>query len=194
MCPTFEQWCADVLHPEDTHPWNFRTLEFYDEYRAKYGIARMVQPKSILEVGVRFGYGARSFLYAAPEASYMGLDFDEPSWGPYKGVPRDWAELQLRRTYPLNHIKTMHADTQHGPLPPLAAADLVHIDGDHSYQGALNDITNFWPLTRRVMVVDDFAEIPDVRRATVAFAAGHPDVILLSTASMRGSAVLVREG
>jgi hypothetical protein len=192
---SFEHWCSYVLHPEDTNPWNFLTREFYEEYRTKYVIAKMVAPTSILEIGVRFGYGAHSFLLAAPTARYVGLDCDEPSWGPYKGKPREWAERHLRAYFPRAAIATFACNTQRDELPTLSTADLVHIDADHSLKGALRDMLNFWPVTRRVMVIDDYGEIPAVRDAVKGFIEHeHPHAILLPITSMRGSAILVRDG
>jgi len=190
--PSFSAWCDDVLNPEDTHPWDFRTPEFYQEYRAKYAIAKMVKPQSILEVGVRFGYSARSFLMASPTARYMGLDIDEPSWGPYKGVPRLWAEERLRALYPANDIMTYNTNTQTDP-PPTRLVDLIHIDGDHSFEGATRDLTMFLPLCRRVIVVDDYQEIATVRAAVDEFCARRSDTIQLLVSSLRGSALLVAD-
>jgi hypothetical protein len=191
---SFEDWCERVLHPEDTNPWNFRTWAFYAEYRTKYAIAKMVAPTSILEIGVRFGYGAHSFLLASPAARYVGLDFDEPSWGPYKGRPRVWAEQHLREYFPGAPIVTVACNTQTEDLPSLAMADLVHIDADHSLEGALRDMINFWPFTRKVMVVDDYADIPAVRDAVKNFIEHEPHAIPLPIGSMRGAAILVRDG
>jgi cephalosporin hydroxylase len=192
--PPFEQWCKEVLHPDDKSPWNFCTQEFYQEYRVKYAIARMIQPKSILEIGVRFGYSARSFLFAAPQADYLGLDIDEPSHGPYQGIPREWAELQLRRRYPDNRIQTMQMDTQVLSYSPdmNKKFDLVHIDGDHSYQGALADLMKFWPACRNTMVVDDYKE---VKNSVASFVSSHKDELqTFYVESLRSSALLVRTG
>jgi hypothetical protein len=190
--PAFEEWCDDVLNPEDTHPWDFRAQEFYDEYRAKYALAKMIRPRSILEVGVRFGYSARSFLMAAPEASYVGLDLDEPSWGPYTGIPRLWAETRLQELYPRNDIWTIRTNTQTEPQR-RSPADLVHIDGDHSFEGTLRDLITFFPICLGVMVVDDYLEIAPVRAAVDIFCAQHPEAIKLLVTSLRGSALLVKD-
>jgi predicted O-methyltransferase YrrM len=186
--PSFDEWCA-TLHPEDTHPWNFRTQEFYNEYRTKYAIAKLVKPKSILEIGVRFGYSARAFLCAGDVDIYIGLDFDEPSWGSYAGVPREWAQEQLRIVFPSVNIVTYNINTQtDGFKFGGKRFDLVHIDADHSYQGALNDMQKFWPLTERVMVVDDFVEVQDAVETFISTQLG----IMLSVTSLRSSALIVR--
>lgn len=193
--PDFHTWCADVLHPEDTSPWDFRTREFYEEYRTKYAIAKAIQPRSILEVGVRFGYGAQSFLMAS-EANYIGLDADEPSWGPYQGVPRQWAEARLRERFPSRAIITYGFDTQCGDVVDrlgLGQVDMVHIDADHSFDGALQDMQTFWPLCRRVMVVDDYIEIAAVRSAVKAFC-GENNLMAVHVDSLRGSVLMVRDG
>ena len=197
--PSPDEWYATVLHPEDTHPWNFRQLLFYDEYKQKYAIAKLARPKAILEIGVRFGYSARSFLMAAPKADYTGIDFDEPSWGPFKGIPREWAYQRLSALYPNNYIRTYHSDTQKEPVREkflfggLGKYDFVHIDGDHSFDGALHDMQEFWQVCTRVMVVDDVIEIPAVRDAVAAFMKATPDAMMIGTpASLRGSALIVR--
>ncbi len=138
MFPSFEKWCDDVLHPEDIHPWNFRTREFYEEYKTKYAIAKLIKPRSVTEVGVRFGYSAHSFLMAMPRNSiYVGLDIDEPAlqglsripptgWLPVTvpGVVAGWAELAKRfGTMPLSDLlapAVEYAEMGH-PVPPVIA-------------------------------------------------------------------------
>jgi hypothetical protein len=66
--------------------------------------------------------------------------------------------------------------------------DLVHVDADHSFTGALCDIAFAWALRPRVMLVDDFLFLEDVRRAAEAFA-GHYGARLRVWNSYRGWAV-----
>lgn len=186
--PAFDGWCA-TLHPEDTHPWKFCTTEFYDEYRTKYAIAVLIKPRSILEIGVRFGYSAYAFLSAGDVDVYIGLDFDEPSWGSYAGIPREWAQEQLRVAFPSVDIMTYKINTQ-TDASQLGEDkfELVHIDADHSYHGALNDMQKFWPFTGRVMVVDDFIEVQDAVKTFMSTQSG----VMLNVTSLRSSALIVR--
>lgn len=196
MFPPFDEWCNTVLHPEDTHPWNFRTREFYEEYKLKYAIAKMIRPKSILEIGVRFGYSAQSFLFAVPTALYVGIDIDEPSWGSYKGIPREWAEKKLQARYPANDICTWQANTQTSSSTEFFGEqfDLIHIDADHSYKGALHDMMQFWPSCKRIMVVDDVVEISEVARAVRDFLKQTSSALSCgTTVTVRGAALIVRE-
>ena len=142
-------------------------------------------------MGVRFGYSARSFLFAAPQASYVGLDFDEPSFGSYKHTPRLWAEERLKACYPDNVIRTFKLDTQKDTwLPVVSLFDLVHIDADHSYAGALHDMQKFWPLCRNTMVIDDYKEVAS---SVGTFLGKHMDeAVMLPINSFRSSALLVR--
>jgi hypothetical protein len=187
--PTFDAW-RETLHPEDVSPWDFCTQEFYGEYRTKYAIAKLVKPKRILEVGVRFGYSAYAFLSAGDVDVYVGLDFDEPSWGSYTGVPREWAQERLCAAFPTVAIMTYKLNTQTDDFWfDTRRFELVHVDADHSYHGALNDMRKFWPFTERVMVVDDFVEVKD---AVKTFIATQSDAYLLSVNSLRSSALIIR--
>jgi hypothetical protein len=51
--------------------------------------------------------------------------------------------------------------------------DLIHVDGDHTFAGALHQMAFAWGLGPRVMLVNDYTFLDDVRRATDAFAVQH---------------------
>ena len=55
-------------------------------YRLKWAIARVLQPKRILEIGVRFGYSAAAFLDACPNATYFGIDVDSEDFGGHRAA------------------------------------------------------------------------------------------------------------
>jgi SAM-dependent methyltransferase len=58
--------------PED--PLKHLFDEWVPYYRLKWAIARVLQPRRILEIGVGFGYSAAAFLDACPDCVYVGID------------------------------------------------------------------------------------------------------------------------
>ena len=93
-------------------------------YRLKFAIAKTLQPKSILEVGVRFGYSARAFLEASPAANLLGIDLDCNLYGGQKGA-LEWAR-QITAAYDAEFVT---ADTQQMKRLPGSIYDLIHVDG-----------------------------------------------------------------
>src|ERR1035438_10147495 len=69
--------------------------EWVPYYRLKWAIARELQPATILEIGVRFGYSAFAFLDACPSASYFGIDADCDAYGGCRGAV-NWAKERTR--------------------------------------------------------------------------------------------------
>src|SRR5205085_11072909 len=76
-------------------------------YRLKFAIAKVLQPQSILEIGVRYGYSAITFLKACPAGSYFGIDLDVEAFGGCPGA-LDWAR-KITQGY---DAKFLIADTQ----------------------------------------------------------------------------------
>jgi len=109
--------------------------EWVPYYRDKYAICRMIAPRSILEIGVRFGYSAMAFLSACPRASYVGLDNDSGTFGGEHGA-LDWARKQLA---PYD-ARVELVDTQRLDALPGGPYDLVHVDGQQDGEGTLHDL------------------------------------------------------
>ena len=74
--------------------------EWVEYYRLKWAIARALQPRSILEIGVRYGYSAAAFLNACPRGHYLGIDLDSNTYGGVQGAIR-WAQ-EITRGLMLN--------------------------------------------------------------------------------------------
>jgi 2-polyprenyl-3-methyl-5-hydroxy-6-metoxy-1,4-benzoquinol methylase len=109
--------------------------EWVDYYRGKYAICRAVNPKSILEVGVRFGYSALAFLNAVPHARYTGIDNDSDTFGGSHGALQ-WAREQLANY----SAQIVVADSQKLATLPGEYYDLVHIDGQQDGDGTFHDL------------------------------------------------------
>src|SRR4051794_5262627 len=73
-----------TANPQD--PLRHLFGEWLPYYRTKWAIARTLQPKRVLEIGVRYGYSALAFLDACPEAQYLGIDIDSDLYGGENGA------------------------------------------------------------------------------------------------------------
>jgi len=109
--------------------------EWVPYYRLKFAIAKALQPKSILEVGVRFGYSARAFLEASPAAKLLGIDLDCDLYGGQKGALH-WAR-QITAAYDAEFVT---ADTQQMKRLPGSIYDLIHVDGQQDGDGSWHDL------------------------------------------------------
>lgn len=181
-----------VAFPSDIHIFggHFGSNSYYADY---CGIARRYAPRRILEIGVRFGYSCIALCHGSREGNryqsfpieYVGLDgeffsmeYDGPQGYTYyrsNAVAADrfscFFEPECARINPT----WFAVNTQLQPLPPEVVAqtfDLVNVDGDHSYEGALRDCRQCWPLLAPggLMLVDDTGMV-NVRRAIEDFAA-----------------------
>lgn len=168
-------WPADQrLSPsDDVHRW----------LQSKHDVAARLQPKTIGELGVRAGYSAYAMLAAAPSATYLGIDIDDPGIGSEPGA-LEHANVVLAGYNFLVIVADSH-DIER--LPPL---DLLHVDGDHSHDGCTADLE----LARRSGVqwalVDDYDTGRVVRGAVDAFAARYGLSIEHIADGFRGSALL----
>lgn len=100
----------------------------------KYAVANIIQPRTITEIGVGAGTGARAFMAACPTAHYTGIDNKS------KDVSGGWGFID----YTLDslrkhgyHVDFIEADSMQ--LTSAPSADLFHVDGDHPYEVAYND-------------------------------------------------------
>jgi SAM-dependent methyltransferase len=116
-------------------PLKDRFPEWVPYYRLKHSIARAIQPRSILEVGVRYGYSAFSFLDACPEAHYLGIDNNSEGFGGSRGSIY-WAKEQARSF----HADFLIADSQRMMQFPGGEYDLIHIDGQQDGLGTYHNL------------------------------------------------------
>jgi hypothetical protein len=170
----YPYWVENVLNPRDrkggNSPWCFESESWYRAYAVKYAICRAINPRSILEIGVRYGYSAHAFLCDG-DASYIGIDLDSASVNAMGEPTLEWAEAMLNRATMAYSLRFHRMDTQQEDISTVVnnPADFTHIDACHTYHGALRDMQAAWPLTNKAMLVDDYVGSPPVRDAVVEF-------------------------
>jgi 2-polyprenyl-3-methyl-5-hydroxy-6-metoxy-1,4-benzoquinol methylase len=142
----------DILELASASDYDFRRYANADDplkhlfddwvsyYRMKWAVARVLQPKRILEIGVRFGYSAAAFLDACPDATYLGIDVDSEDFGGHKGAIQ-WA----RRITPESRADYLIADSQQLDEFPGGPYDLIHIDGQQDGAGSIRDLLKALP-------------------------------------------------
>lgn len=156
-------------------------------YQAKRDVVERIRPMFIAEIGVRAGYSAFAMLDAAPEGChYMGIDLDQGTHGGDPGcvdhartllAPFD-AEIRVQDSQTLDRLPK--------------GVDLLHIDGDHSFDGCLSDLQLAEDSEVRWVLVDDYDYVPEVGTAVRYFAGtrtyhterirdGHRGMVLIDT-------------
>jgi hypothetical protein len=110
-----------------------------EEYRVgyacfKYAVAEVIQPKVIVEIGIGAGTAALAFMHGAP-GMYIGIDDNSKcridGWD-FTGFVESWMKmLNFNHRFIIEDTKKMSS---------LPHGDLVHVDGDHSFASAYNDV------------------------------------------------------
>lgn len=105
----------------------------------------------VLEIGSYLGASSASLAEGIRRKSGSGYVYCIDTWqnDAMSEGKRETLDLFLQNTRPWNdRIRTIQGDSRTVDLPDIQAADLVFIDGDHSYQGAKSDADRFAPLVR----------------------------------------------
>lgn len=135
----------------------------YDDYG---GYGACIEPVSIFEVGVAAGYSIAAMMYHIPR--YVDrvtlVDMHHDVWR---------TTYKLSKYHPDVKFSTFQYDTQ---TPDWECVDLdseydiVHIDGNHTYSGALNDLVHFGcKVSQRGLIIVDDAKDPNILRACDEF-------------------------
>jgi predicted O-methyltransferase YrrM len=140
-------------------------------------ICEYFKPKSILEIGFHEGLSFGLFFEATDDnTEYVCVERDYSHKGKYFDF--------LFKDHPkYNSIKFIETDSRE--LNLTQQFDLIHIDGNHSYQYIKNDLLKSLPLLHKnsILIVDDLTEhCPDVEQAVEEYLLGqHEFVPFLST-------------
>lgn len=113
--------------------------------RFKLAVAQVLKPRTIFETGIGWGVSARAFLVGYPDTQYYGIDSG------VMGVPPD-VVLPLQ-----SNVQWQGADLNSiaAYKHPAGNIDLIHIDGDHSYNGKTADVIKALEARPEWILIDD---------------------------------------
>lgn len=131
-------------------------------YEWNYAISKVLQPKSFLEIGVRFGFSFLPTLLGSQNLEYA-LGWDLETYG-----NNEIANDNIKIYYKGNcNWEIKHIDSQQiTELPQFF--DLINIDGCHDYDCKIHDLKLSMKNCKFVMV-DDYDYHSDVRKAVDDF-------------------------
>ncbi len=185
-------------------------LDFYEQYCSwpstyyfkTIGITKLFNPKTIVEVGVAYGYHAKALLSANNAVSYVGIDPYRPGYDEKDSFAADVCEVMQDQspTRAFDRLYTAVSQKLQSEFGPRAriirqpsqdaaktisdgSIDFVFVDGDHRYEQVQADLEAWWSKIRLggIMCGDDW-EWPGVSRAVQEFALiMKVDVLLIAS-------------
>lgn len=174
---SWEKQLRHLWWPDDE--WVPPQPEVFGWLRSKYDVVKRLRPETLGEIGVRAGYSAFAMLSAAPNASFLGIDLQNPD----QPGATDWARELLAEFQTMIVQVDSHAIVR---FPPL---DLVHVDGDHL--GCFADLELLFRSGVRWALLDDYFTGTNVRDAVHKFVAAYAvDLVEEIDDGFRGSALL----
>lgn len=170
---------------DKNHPWLktlFKILQANDiknphylegiTYPVYYEIGAALKPKSILEIGVRFGYSLASLSSGAGiTTDIFGIDYESYALDSVAIATKSLKSLGIEANIIYGNSHHFDVEKSFG----RKQFDLVHIDGDHTTNGALIDISKYSMYTNKILVDD----VSDARvwHAVAAFVASKDDPV-----------------
>ena len=168
-----------------THHDEYLKCGNYYEYY--YGISKYYQPETILEIGVRYGYSLGSMIIGSDNVKkVVGIDCDD-----YVSNSLNVAEENIKKhvTKNLDYI-FLNIDS-HTINKFDEKYDLIHVDGDHTYDGKIKDL-NLLKNSCKVAIIDDYIHLPQVRDAANDWIEENSTIIskVYLLDSIRGSLII----
>jgi predicted O-methyltransferase YrrM len=163
----------DALQPDS---FSVYVSTYLREGREKYGsdwsyldilnvlvaCSELIQPRTYLEVGVRRGRSVAMVASVTPTADLYGFDMWVENYAGMENPGAEFVESELRKIGASGKIDLVSGNS-HQTLPDFFAKhpglqlDLVTVDGDHSDEGAREDLLSVLPNISQggVVVFDD---------------------------------------
>lgn len=123
------------------------------DYTLKASIIASFKPDTFLEIGTGAGWGVCIFASVLPNTRFKTM------------TPRLNAQTgSVIKRKPKLKIKQIWADSMTYNFKKLGSVDVAYIDGDHSYKYVLSDLMNTAPITKKMLILDDYIPSPTAKR------------------------------
>lgn len=162
------------------HDWFYCDSKVIHHYAVKAAVCQRFQPRRVIEIGTRCGYSLLVFAAVAQRASFLCID----------GCMDDDSLDCLAHAKTLIDRHQIEADlvvVDSHAIRSLPRACFAHVDGDHSYAGALADLRLVQHC--RAILADD-CDNPEVGRAVAQFAKEQARTVEYIADGLRTAAVL----
>jgi predicted O-methyltransferase YrrM len=112
--------------------------------------SELIQPRNYLEIGVRRGRSGAMVASVTPTADFFGFDMWVENYAGMENPGGEFVKSELRKIGAMGKIDLMSGNS-HQTLPEFFAThpdlqlDLVTVDGDHSDEGAREDLLSVLP-------------------------------------------------
>ena len=135
---------------------------FMDIVSVLYAAAEIGQPERYLEIGVRRGRSASAVVSASPDTAILAFDMWQTGYANNDNPGPQLVRAEVSRAGHRGSIAFVEGDS-HLTVPafltqhPDLTFDLITVDGDHSPEGAWDDLCNVVPRLRvgGILVFDD---------------------------------------
>ncbi len=158
---------------------------YFDIINALYGSARLLQPKSYLEIGVRRGRSVCTVARACPSVDIVAFDIWAENYAGMENPGPEFVQAELLKNGHTGRIMFVNGDS-HQTVPafmrqnPNQYFDLITVDGDHSEGGAIDDLENVLPRLSLggILVFDDISHptLPHLNEVWNRTKSLHPEL------------------
>jgi predicted O-methyltransferase YrrM len=123
------------------------------DYILKASIAASFKPKTILEIGTFYGWGAASFKVAVPEATVYTINPKETVAANNPIMEGKVGEAFRKKGLLVHQIWADSTRFDFSTLPPI---DVAYIDGNHNYEFVYQDLENTAKVVTKAVILDDY--------------------------------------
>jgi len=143
--------------------------KFPDERLFLYALMRAIQPKKVIEIGVSAGVGMVAGCRALKENGqgvWVGVDDWSTKHGGKARSPDVPKKNVIKDGTPEKFFKFVSSDSQkYLKSQPDNSADVVIVDGNHSFEFAYKDSIEAIRVSRYLVLVHDACNLPGVHKA-----------------------------